>query len=51
MRSEIAQDTARNTLIVNTAYDAIRKTETKKGLILTQIVAQAYTLQRQLIDR
>lgn len=48
MMTEISEDVTRNTLIVNTVYDNLSKSETKKGLILTKRTEQAYALQRQL---
>lgn len=48
LQTHISQDVDRNNLIVQTIYDTLPKTETKKGLVLTKRTEQTYALQALL---
>lgn len=51
MQTDISENVARNTLIINTVYDTLTKTETKKGLLLVKRTEQAYVFKTMLEQR
>lgn len=51
MMTEISEDPARNNLIVQTIYETLKKSETKKGIVLVKRVEQWSTLQALLLAR
>jgi len=51
MKVEISQHSLRNQLIVDTVINTLPQTETKKWLLMTMIVNQAYTLRDMFLER
>jgi superfamily II DNA or RNA helicase len=51
MMADICRNSARNNLIINTVYESIQKTETKKALVLTKSIEQAEVIKAALIEK